>query len=43
MLKRRKCEHQWKFLHNTKYDNIGFRDKYPIIYVCTKCGKLTMI
>lgn len=38
-----KCKHQWEYLHDTKYDNIGFRDKYPIVLVCTKCGKVKVI
>ena len=38
-----KCKHQWKQIHDTKYDNVGFRDKYPIILVCTKCGKVKKI
>ena len=38
-----KCKHQWEQIHDTKYDNVGFRDKYPIILVCTKCGKVKKI
>ena len=38
-----KCKHQWKQIHDTKYDNIGFCDKYPIVLVCTKCGKVKKI
>lgn len=35
-----RCKHQWEQIHDTKYDNVGFRDKYPIVLVCTKCGKV---
>lgn len=38
-----KCRHEWEQVHDTKYDNVGFRDKYPIILVCTKCGKVKVI
>lgn len=38
-----KCKHKWEYMHDTKYDNVGFRDKYPIILVCTKCGKVKVI
>ena len=38
-----KCDHKWEQIHDTKYDNVGFRDKYPIILVCTKCGKVKKI
>ena len=37
------CKHNWEVIHDTKYDNVGFRDKYPIILVCTKCGKVKVI
>ena len=38
-----KCNHKWEQIHDTKYDNVGFRDKYPIILVCSKCGKVKVI
>lgn len=38
-----KCKHQWEYLHDTKYDNVGFRNKYPIVLVCTKCGKIKIV
>lgn len=38
-----KCKHNWEVLHDTKYGNVGFRDKYPIILVCTKCGKVKVL
>ena len=38
-----KCKHKWEYLHDTKYDNIGFRDKYPLVLVCTKCGKIKIV
>jgi hypothetical protein len=38
-----KCNHEWKQVHDTKYDNIGFRDKYPVVLVCTKCGKVKVL
>ena len=38
-----KCDHNWKVMHDTKYDNVGFRDKYPVILVCAKCGKVKVI
>lgn len=38
-----KCRHEWEQVHDTKYDNVGFREKYPIVLVCTKCGKVKVI
>lgn len=38
-----KCKHEWEQVHDTKYDNVGFRDKYPVILVCIKCGKVKKI
>lgn len=38
-----KCKHKWEYLHDTKYDNVGFRNKYPIVLVCTKCGKIKIV
>ena len=37
------CNHKWEPVHDTKYDSIGFRHKYPTILVCTKCGKVKVI
>ena len=37
------CNHEWEQVHDTKYDNIGIRDRYPIILACTKCGKIKVI
>lgn len=38
-----RCNHKWQQTHDTKYDNVGFRDKYPIVLVCKKCGKVKVI
>ena len=38
-----KCKHTWEIIHDTKYDNVGFRDKYYVVLVCTKCGKVKKI
>ncbi len=38
-----KCNHQWRVVHDTKYDNIGFRNKYAIVVVCDKCGKIKKV
>lgn len=38
-----KCIHEWEQIHDTKYDNMGFRDKYPVVLVCKKCGKVKVI
>lgn len=37
------CNHRWKVIHDTKYDNIGFRRKYALVIVCDKCGKVKYI
>lgn len=38
-----KCNHQWIVVHDTKYDNVGFRNKYAIVVVCNKCGKVKKV
>lgn len=42
-LKTRNCIHDYKKVHDTKYDNIGFREHYPIVYECQKCRKIIKV